>query len=59
MKLYYALAGVIIVSCYLAGFLLWVRQANERLIKTRLSLVNLPIEILTEPHTLSLLKELD
>lgn len=57
--LYYLLAGILIEIIFLSAYIYWFHHTNKRLIRIRLALVNLPIEILTESHTLSILKRLN
>ncbi|CAD8101568.1 unnamed protein product [Paramecium primaurelia] len=55
---YYLAAGISLVLIYIIVFGIWMYSTNQRLILLRLVLTNLPIETLTEPHTLTLLKKL-
>ncbi|CAD8162327.1 unnamed protein product [Paramecium octaurelia] len=55
---YYLVTGLMLLLIYLVFYGCWIYQTNQRLIQLRLILTNLPIEVLTEQHTLSLLKKL-
>ncbi|CAD8206676.1 unnamed protein product [Paramecium octaurelia] len=55
---YYLAAGISLIVIYCIIFGIWMYSTNQRLILLRLVLTNLPIETLTEPHTLTLLKKL-
>lgn len=55
---YYLITGVIVLIIYCSFYGCWISRSNERLILLRLILTNLPIEVLTEPHTLTILKKL-
>ncbi|CAD8116246.1 unnamed protein product [Paramecium sonneborni] len=55
---YYLVTGLMLLLIYLIFYGCWIYRTNQRLIQLRLILTNLPIEVLTEQHTLSLLKKL-
>ncbi|CAD8193890.1 unnamed protein product [Paramecium pentaurelia] len=58
MYTYYLVTGLMLLLFYLLFYGCWIYRTNQRLIQLRLILTNLPIEVLTEQHTLSLLKKL-
>lgn len=56
--LYYIILGSCILIAYILCFSYWIYRTHLRIVYLRLSLTNLPIEILTENNTLSLLKRM-
>ncbi|CAK61089.1 unnamed protein product (macronuclear) [Paramecium tetraurelia] len=58
MYTYYLVTGLLLISIHFLFYGCWIHRTNQRLIELRLILTNLPIEVLTEQHTLSLLKKL-
>ncbi|CAK69076.1 unnamed protein product (macronuclear) [Paramecium tetraurelia] len=55
---YYLITGFLLLIIFLTFYGLWIYNSNQRLILLRLILTNLPIEVLTEQHTLTLLRKL-
>ncbi|CAD8212474.1 unnamed protein product [Paramecium pentaurelia] len=55
---YYLITGFLLLVIFLTFYGYWIYNSNQRLILLRLILTNLPIEVLTEQNTLSLLRKL-
>ncbi|CAD8127345.1 unnamed protein product [Paramecium sonneborni] len=56
---YYLITGFLLLLIFLTFYGYWIYSSNQRLILLRLILTNLPIEVLTEQHTLALLRKLE
>ncbi|CAD8152815.1 unnamed protein product [Paramecium octaurelia] len=57
--LYYGVVGVLVGLSYAIYYIVIIIKTNNKLIRTRLALITLPISILTEQHTISMLKRLN
>ncbi|CAD8062800.1 unnamed protein product [Paramecium sonneborni] len=57
--LYYGIVGVFVGISYAIFYMVIIIKTNNKLIRTRLALITLPISILTEQHTISMLKRLN
>ncbi|KAM3133852.1 hypothetical protein pb186bvf_013967 [Paramecium bursaria] len=58
LLIYYLTAGIGCLICFSLSFIVWIRMTNMKLIRTRLLLICLPPHVLTDIHTLQILKQL-